>query len=70
MNLIQNVSKPPHPRLWMLERYAPHNSMDLISFLQQQFRQITTILASDTSDKCFFHIKNPSVIFEGRRKPI
>src|SRR5205807_9967952 len=39
---------------------APDDPVDFVSFYQEQIRQITSVLAGDPCDKCFFHCHSES----------
>lgn len=44
-------------------RCAPDDAMNFVAFFQQKFRQIRSVLSSDTSDERFFHVMQSSRSF-------
>ena len=38
---------------------AADNAVNLVALLQQKLRQVGTVLAGDTGNKCFFHMIEP-----------
>src|ERR1051326_7931926 len=50
LDTIQQVCDACESALWIFQRNASHNAMDLITQREQIIRQVTSVLAGDTGD--------------------
>jgi hypothetical protein len=55
LDIVQEMLDPPHPVRRVLERHATDNSVNLVPFGEEEFRQIRAVLARDTGDERSFH---------------
>ena len=47
---------------------AANDPVDFVALLQQQIGQITTVLAGDAGDECFFHVQRLALARIGERR--
>jgi hypothetical protein len=54
LDFVQDASQSAETVLGLLERNPPDQTVDFISQTEQMFRQVTTVLASDSRNERFF----------------
>jgi hypothetical protein len=63
MEAVQKMTDAPHSRLRMLDGHSANDAMNLVSFVEKQFRQITPVLAGNSGNQGFFHLASFSEAF-------